>query len=747
MSKSIDKMSADFDLVEYLTQLLSNNQTNNSLRKRIQNDIQLTKKQISEQLSTFDIDFNDFNSKYKQIIELKKEIEELEKQLNEFIESDLITKIEELKDICHQSNDRFNRSKRLSHFIEKFKQMKSEISLIDESFSLQSYESSVEYMTSASELYHFLIESIESNEDLTTISKDLNKFLSSLKVELTLKKEELIYKTKKLFNSNVKVFRDEFNNENVFEFNLIKCLNSNEYKKFIKTFIGIEKNSFILSDLIKNLELFFIKPILNEEINHLVLEDNKIIAKFVETKPLKPLSALKLFFDYFNRLLTNDNQIIVRQLLAIMGSIWTKDLFQHILKYYLNRLMPKNESQLKSYLSLIDSAEDIRHYLIEIGFIEKSTATDESTTSPFLEFALNINTHFCRRLCTDFVISAKTIISRELHQTIQFESDLQNNSNSLPSLRVSQSMIELKQLIQNIMDLTNNCTNQCSEALLETISDICELYIDVSPVFHNKMINEFPQQNAIFHNNCIFFAHFIESFAESNPKLNILSKFVPILRELGSQLFLKQMRIQEKLLLELIQTQDFTHCLNDLATEDKSGYCEESAKKLRHYFQQCLVHLKFLKSTLIVVLPEKLYQKSIGTVVNTLFNELINKIQIQNDISTSGAVRLSEEIDFLFKEIKELLKPENPLRFVQKWSKLSELHFILNVGSIINFVSIYNLFDFKATLLDIVNRWADGRGILAAEYTSQEVKQLIRALFQNTERRALALNKITNHSF
>ena len=43
---------------------------------------------------------------------------------------------------------------------------------------------------------------------------------------------------------------------------------------------------------------------------------------------------------------------------------------------------------------------------------------------------------------------------------------------------------------------------------------------------------------------------------------------------------------------------------------------------------------------------------------------------------------------------------------------------------------------------EIVERWANGCGPLAAEFTPEEVKSLIRALFQNTERRALALSKI-----
>ena len=62
---------------------------------------------------------------------------------------------------------------------------------------------------------------------------------------------------------------------------------------------------------------------------------------------------------------------------------------------------------------------------------------------------------------------------------------------------------------------------------------------------------------------------------------------------------------------------------------------------------------------------------------------------------------------------------------VRKWNKLQEFMFVLN-----------------ASLRDIGERWAGGQGPLAAECNAMEVKQLIRALFQNTDRRAAVLAKI-----
>ena len=65
------------------------------------------------------------------------------------------------------------------------------------------------------------------------------------------------------------------------------------------------------------------------------------------------------------------------------------------------------------------------------------------------------------------------------------------------------------------------------------------------------------------------------------------------------------------------------------------------------------------------------------------------------------------------------------LRHVEGWSRLEELKLLLD-----------------ATLSDIADRWAEGKGPLALAFSPKEVKQMIRALFQNTDRRATVLANI-----
>lgn len=61
----------------------------------------------------------------------------------------------------------------------------------------------------------------------------------------------------------------------------------------------------------------------------------------------------------------------------------------------------------------------------------------------------------------------------------------------------------------------------------------------------------------------------------------------------------------------------------------------------------------------------------------------------------------------------------------KNWVKLQQIKTILN-----------------ASLRDIVDLWAEGKGPLSMNFRAEDIRHLIRAIFQNTDRRANALTKI-----
>lgn len=61
----------------------------------------------------------------------------------------------------------------------------------------------------------------------------------------------------------------------------------------------------------------------------------------------------------------------------------------------------------------------------------------------------------------------------------------------------------------------------------------------------------------------------------------------------------------------------------------------------------------------------------------------------------------------------------------KSWVKLTQLQMMLN-----------------GSMAQITEQWCEGKGPLTLNYRADEIKHLIRALFQNTDRRAKALATI-----
>lgn len=63
--------------------------------------------------------------------------------------------------------------------------------------------------------------------------------------------------------------------------------------------------------------------------------------------------------------------------------------------------------------------------------------------------------------------------------------------------------------------------------------------------------------------------------------------------------------------------------------------------------------------------------------------------------------------------------------YVKHWVKMQQIKMILN-----------------ASMAQIAEQWADGKGPLTLNFRAEDIRHLIRALFQNTDRRANVLATI-----
>ncbi|XP_041808403.1 centromere/kinetochore protein zw10 homolog [Chelmon rostratus] len=450
-----------------------------------------------------------------------------------------------------------------------------------------------------------------------------------------------------------------------------------------------------------------------------------------------------------------------KKLSAILGEMIWEEISQCIIHDCLLYSIPTNSSQLEKYNTVIKETEEFEKSLKEMEFLQ-GDSTD------LLKYARNVNCHFASKKCKDVIVAARKLMTSKMHNTVKITPDyklrlpklpppggevkvkpdstkeemvMENTkrlsawSLCLPACRISESVQQLMELALNTLCEAVGSSTQCALQLFFTVRNIFQLFYDVVPTYHKENLLKFPHLAAIQHNNCMYLAHHLLTLGHHfrahlpQPLSEGVATFVdmvPGFRKLGAQCFLAQMNVQRAELLERLST---AHNFCNLDDEDNYTAASKAVRQVIH-------QLKQLGTVWQDVLPVSIYCKAMGNLLNTAITELIAKIMMLEDISSEDGEHLHtlcqtiiEEGPLVFIPLAEEKKnrkyqEEVPL-YVKKWSTFKELVIVL-----------------RANLQEIVDRWADGKGPLALEFSSSEVKNLIRALFQNTERRAVALTKI-----
>uniref|UniRef100_G3QC29 Centromere/kinetochore protein zw10 homolog n=1 Tax=Gasterosteus aculeatus aculeatus TaxID=481459 RepID=G3QC29_GASAC len=442
-----------------------------------------------------------------------------------------------------------------------------------------------------------------------------------------------------------------------------------------------------------------------------------------------------------------------RKLSAILGELIWEEISRCIIHECLIYSIPTNSSQLEKYNTVIKETEEFEKSLKEMEYLQ-------GDSTELLKYARDVNCHFATKKCKDVIVAARKLMTSKMHNTIKITSDYNLRLPKLPApaseLKVKQGSTKDEITMENTKQLSawSLCLPACriSESvqqlmelalgtLCEAVGSSTQWYVSVpgdSAVFcgsPTENLLKFPHLAAIQHNNCMYLAHHLltlgHHFRAHLPQplsegITTFVDMVPGFRKLGAQCFLAQMNVQRAELLERLST---AHNFCNLDDEDNYIAASKAVRQVIH-------QLKQLGTVWQDVLPVSIYCKAMGNLLNTAITEVLAKIMMLEDISSEDGEHLHtlcqtivEEGPLVFIPLAEENKnkkyqEEVPL-YVRKWTTFKELVIVL-----------------RANLQEIVDRWADGKGPLASEFSSLELKNLIRALFQNTERRAVALTKI-----
>uniref|UniRef100_A0A8C6JEF3 Centromere/kinetochore protein zw10 homolog n=1 Tax=Melopsittacus undulatus TaxID=13146 RepID=A0A8C6JEF3_MELUD len=497
----------------------------------------------------------------------------------------------------------------------------------------------------------------------------------------------------------------------------------------------------LLKHILKPLILYpSLQPCTEEQSDVFILRFKSEEPSLDHSSPMKVFDKIKLIFEVLHKyLLSRSVSFTLAELLGDM--IW-EDLSDCLIQNCLVNSIPTNSSKLEQYIEVIKSTEEFEKALKNMQFLKEDT-TD------LLKYARNVNSHFANKKCQDVIVAARNLMTSEIHNTVKITPDSCVALPKLPNPGAGDhsKMPKASELLHNNMVNLENKTKLSQHTfslptcrISSSVEKLMELAYQTlleatSSTDQWENLQKLPQLAAIHHNNCMYIAHHLLTLGHQfrYRLTNILCDgaatfvdMVPGFRRLGTECFLAQMRVQKGEILERLSSARNFSNMDD----------EENYRAANKAIRQVLHQLKRLGKVWQDVLPVNVYCKAMGTLLNTALTEIVTRITALEDISAEDANRLYSLCRIMVEEGPQVFTPlpeddknkkyqeEVPV-YVQKWMTFKELMIIL-----------------QANLQEIVDQWADGKGPLAAEFSAAEVKSLIRALFQNTERRAAALAKI-----
>ncbi|GIY38881.1 hypothetical protein CDAR_174951 [Caerostris darwini] len=705
--------------------------------KRNLDDIKL---EVHENLKSQNVEFFPQYVKLEKLLDdindLNYEYDNLNNQIEKEIKPQMVTSVVEFGDVVED----LKRIKKLITVVQSLSLLHQHLEKAKSAFSQSSYLISVDSL-------------LQFQKVLKDIGPEKEKniaIISALKTEFVVTRENIIYHLENLFREKI-VIISSLTEKKSLSIQISKSIGSEDEGEILIALKLLKQLRPLLKEFGKQFLNLVCDTILTNITNIIYPKESSAmdiqIIKDHNPEPNEAFEALKTIFaflqkEFFHLSITAKGEE-VQSLMSEFGSVIGEDFCTLVIERCLKIAIPKKSKQLETFHKKIFTAEEFCKFLQDMEFIS-------SSGSKLLNFIHEVDILPVNKMAQEFMSRARFLMQKSLHQIVGVgtESPINSNSSNAPDLnemtrtqnglsaatflfsrcQISESIKELIHLLLEIKEEAKNIGPAHAPRLYYVARNVCELYCCVVFTYHKREIEKIPQQTAIYHNNCMYLAHQlckISSLYQSDLQPEIPMTFadlIPEIRKLGTEAFLTQMRNQKHQILQLLQEQqEYSSLLVDDGTVNKAE------KAIR----QCLCQLQLLKKVWADILPLEVYFKAIGTLFNTCLEEIILRICSMEDIAADAAAQLDCIFAILLKQGPDLFKvpvidkSDSVHFYVKRWFKFQELQLILS-----------------ASMREIVDRWANGKGPLAAHFTSAEVKHLIRALFQNTERRAAALAKI-----
>ncbi|KAI9209173.1 Centromere/kinetochore Zw10-domain-containing protein [Polychytrium aggregatum] len=309
---------------------------------------------------------------------------------------------------------------------------------------------------------------------------------------------------------------------------------------------------------------------------------------------------------------------------------------------------------------------------------------------------------------------ANTTIAVQATEAVAFDGLFQ-----FPSCAISARTVKFLKLISSTLSDALKVNNASTPKLFDSVREALDLYRIVMPSVHSTKFDSVPQLCMVFHNDCMYIAHQLlylgipfQTFALGSHKgvLSFTDSVVEF-RRLGERYFNMQLTRQRDSLIQSIAEADGFGMQDDA----REAQVSKTIKLVSH-------QLKHLAKVWKSVLPDYLFLKAMGLLVDAVMEEILTEVEGLIDISKDESLKLNSALIEFEGECIELLRTQDYQRYIPIVNKFHHLALLMD-----------------SSFAAIMERLRAGE---LFEFSNGELTRLIKALFSDTPLRAKNLEEI-----
>ncbi|KAH7714192.1 Centromere/kinetochore Zw10 family protein [Aphelenchoides avenae] len=485
----------------------------------------------------------------------------------------------------------------------------------------------------------------------------------------------------------------------------------------------------------------------SEESRRVTFSTKSTYPKAHKVLPEAVVESLTEFFERIRDAMA-DLQVSGAPFVTILGSKLAARLVDALVKDCLTPAIPHDKDDA-SHKKLADLATTFHRRMKELRFF-----TDSSPT--FEHFIANYDRIFVDRCCYRFVKVARDLVLEPYIDLVEVggiedEDDKPNVSfeeavkrvQSQKADKLSPALFKFQPCqisapIKKLTDLVAEIVNASLEAeteiatkrLLVTAQNVVKIFLLVAPRHHQQALTTVPQIAAVYFNNCHYLSHRLASM-ESEIKTKTGKKFRISKSDCSFEDHITELRNSASSMLEVHITNAKRQLSATIGDDDVFVGLSDAnnVTKCTRMVNSCAMQLEQIANVWRPVMTECVFAYCVGKLVSHLLDMLADVVFAKEDIAAKDSDVMVEVFENLQHRLEKVMQigsePTIQRVCAESYYRMQEVIFCLN-----------------ASLADIADRWCEGMGPLATYLEPQRLKGLIRALFQNTDRRAAVLAQI-----